>query len=192
MAGASPGRLSPTGRNTERTVKSMLAEIKKLLAELQSGGKRSEHFDQDDCRVAAAALMVHVATLEHELTGEARDRLRGLLKARFSLTDAATAELVRAAIAADHEAVDFYHFTHLLMTSLDEPGRLGVVEMLWEMAFSDGAISEFEDNMMWRVAELLAVAPRDRLALRRKVVNRGAQEPAGNEPAPGAPAAVRT
>lgn len=170
----------------------MLAEIKKLFAELQSGGKRSEHFDQDDCRVAAAALMVHVATLEHALTDEARDRLTALLGARFSLTDAVTAELIQAAIEADHEAVDFYHFTHLLMGSLDEPGRLGVVEMLWEMAFTDGAITEFEDNMMWRVAELLAVSPRDRLALRREVVARRTQESAADEAASGAPAAVRT
>ena len=168
----------------------MLAEIKKLLAELQSG-KRSGHFDQDDCRVAAAALMVHVATLEHELTGAARDRLVALLKARFSLTDALTGELVEAAVKADREAVDFYHFTHLLMGCLDEAGRLGVVEMLWEMAFADGTISEFEDNMMWRVAELLAVSPRDRLALRRKVVSRGGQGGV-DEAAPGAPAAVRT
>ena len=151
----------------------MLTEIKKLFAELQSGGKRPGHFDQDDCRVAAAALMVHVATLEHDLTGAARGRLRALLKARFSLSDALTAELIEAAVAADREAVDFYHFTHLLMGCLDEEGRLGVIEMLWEMAFADGAIGEFEDNMMWRVAELLGVSPRDRLALRRKVLSRG-------------------
>jgi uncharacterized tellurite resistance protein B-like protein len=68
------------------------------------------------------------------------------------------------------------------MRSLDEPGRLRVVEMLWEMAFADGSISEFEDNMMWRMAELLAVAPRDRIALRQQVVGRAAGQKAGSEP----------
>jgi uncharacterized tellurite resistance protein B-like protein len=154
----------------------MLAEIKQLLADLYAGGKQSGHFDADDCRVAAAALMVHVATLEHDLTGPARHRLAVLLQSRFSLTDAVTAELVEAAVAADREAVDFYHFTQLLMRALDEQGRLRVVEMLWEMAFADGTISEFEDNMMWRVADLLAVSPRDRLTLRRQVVSRGTGE----------------
>jgi uncharacterized tellurite resistance protein B-like protein len=172
-------------QNIERS-KSMLAEIKQLLADLYTGSKQSGHFDADDCRVAAAALMVHVATLEHDLTGPARDRLAALLKARFSLTDALTAELVEAAVAADREAVDFYHFTQLLMRTLDEQGRLRVVEMLWEMAFADGAISEFEDNMMWRVADLLAVSPRDRLTLRRQVVNRGTSEVA-DEMAGGVP-----
>jgi uncharacterized tellurite resistance protein B-like protein len=148
----------------------MLEEIRRLFDELHGGGKHSSHFDGDDCRVAAAALLVHVATLDRDLTSPARQKLRDLLMAQFSLTDALTDELIEAAMAADREAVDFYHFTHLLMRTLDEQGRLRVVEMLWKMAFADGAISEFEDNVMWRVADLLAVSPQDRIALRRQVV----------------------
>jgi uncharacterized tellurite resistance protein B-like protein len=161
----------------------MLAEIKRLFAELHVGGKHSNHFSADDCRVAAAALMVHVATLEHDLTGPASRKLAALLGARFSLTAALTEELIEAAVAADREAVDLYHFTHLLMRTVDQKGRLRVVEMLWEMAFADGAISEFEDNMMSRVADLLAVPPKDRIALRQQ-----AAKGAGNsEVADGAP-----
>ena len=148
----------------------MLEEIKRLLAELHGGSKHYSHFDGDDYRVAAAALLVHVATLDHDLTGPAREKLRDLLMAQFSLTDALTDELIEAAMAADREAVDFYHFTSLLMRTLDEQGRLRIVEMLWKMAFADGAISEFEDNVMWRVADLLAVSPRDRIVLREQVI----------------------
>jgi uncharacterized tellurite resistance protein B-like protein len=152
----------------------MLEEIKRLFAELHIGGKHASHFDADDCRVASAALLVHVATLEHDLTGPARQTLARLLKSRFSLTDELTDELIAAAVAADREAVDFYHFTHLLISCLDEPGRLRLIEMLWEMAAADGSISEFEDNMMWRVADLLAVPPRDRIALRQRAAGREA------------------
>jgi uncharacterized tellurite resistance protein B-like protein len=157
----------------------MLDEIRRLFAELHVGGKPASHFDTDDCRVASAALMVHVATLEHDLTGPARSTLATLLKTRFSLTDALTDELIVAAVAADREAVDLYHFTHLLMGCLDEKGRLRVVEMLWEMAFADGSISEFEDNMMWRIADLLAVPQHDRIALRQQAAA-GAGRAAGN------------
>ena len=55
------------------------------------------------------------------------------------------------------------------MRSLNEEGRLRVVEMLWEMVFVDGDVSEFEDNVMWRVADLLAISPKDRIALRQRV-----------------------
>jgi len=154
----------------------MLEEIKRLFAELYGGSKHSSHFDAEDYRIAAAALLVHVATLDHELTDQTRQRLRDLLMAQFSLTEALTDELIEAARAADREAVDFYHFTSLLMRTLDEKGRLRIVEMLWKMACADGVISEFEDNVLWRVADLLAVSPRDRLALRRKVIDTSANK----------------
>ena len=147
----------------------MLEEIKRLFAELSGGGKPESHFDADDYRVAAAALLVHVATLEGDLTEASRDKLRALLRSQFSLDDSLTDELIDTAVAADREAVDFYHFTHLLMRSLNEGGRLKVVEMLWEMVFVDGGVSEFEDNVLWRVADLLAISPRDRIALRQRV-----------------------
>jgi uncharacterized tellurite resistance protein B-like protein len=147
----------------------MLEEIKRLFAELSGGGKPESHFDADDYRVAAAALLVHVATLENDLTEASRDKLRALLRSQFSLDDSLTDELIDTAVAADREAVDFYHFTHLLMRSLNEEGRLRVVEMLWEMVFVDGGVSEFEDNVMWRVADLLAISPHDRIALRQRV-----------------------
>jgi uncharacterized tellurite resistance protein B-like protein len=147
----------------------MLEEIKRLFAELNGGGKHTSHFDADDYRVAAAALLVHVATLDGDLSAATRDKVRDLLKAQFSLTDELTDELIEAAMAADREAVDFYHFTSLLMRILDEQGRLRVVEMLWEIAFVDGSVSEFEDNVMWRVADLLAISSNDRIALRQRV-----------------------
>ncbi len=147
----------------------MLEEIKRLFAELNGGGKHTSHFDGNDYRVAAAALLVHVATLDGDLSAAARAKLRDLLKAQFSLTDELTDELIEAAMAADREAVDFYHFTSLLMRILDEQGRLRVVEMLWEIAFVDGSVSEFEDNVMWRVADLLAISPHERIALRQHV-----------------------
>jgi len=41
--------------------------------------------------------------------------------------------------------------------------------MLWEMVYADGTVTEFEANVMWRVADLLAVSSRDRIALRERV-----------------------
>jgi uncharacterized tellurite resistance protein B-like protein len=159
----------------------MLDEIKKLFAELSGGGKPDSHFDSNDYRVAAAALLVHVAALDGDLSPTARQKLRDLLKSQFSLTDALTDELIAAATAADRDAVDFYHFTHLLMRTLNEQGRLKVVEMLWEMAFVDGSASEFEDNVMWRVGDLLAISQNDRIALRQRAAEQSAGKGAPQE-----------
>ncbi|MBK5959386.1 hypothetical protein CCR97_14380 [Rhodoplanes elegans] len=147
----------------------MFADIKTFLAELTSGDKHPARFDASDYRLAAAALMVHVATLDANLSDVERAKLHTLLKTRFALDDAATDELIDAAVVADRDAVDFYQFTSLLMRTLDEEGRRKVVAMMWEMVFADGGVTEFEDNVMWRVADLLAVPNRERIELKREV-----------------------
>ena len=44
-----------------------------------------------------------------------------------------------------------------------------IVEMLWEMVYADGTVHEFEDNALWRIAELLNVPSRERIRLRKMV-----------------------
>ena len=51
------------------------------------------------------------------------------------------------------------------MRSVDEAGRLRIVEMMWELVYADGQVSEFEDNVVWRAADLLGVSSRDRIDL---------------------------
>ena len=147
----------------------MLADLKQFFAELTGGDKPQEQFAPDDYRRAAAALLVHIAALDGDLTDVKRSKLRAILKTHFALDAAATDELIEAAADDDREAVDFYHFTSLLMRTLDEAGRLNVIEMMWQMVYVDGSVSEFEANVMWRVADLLAVSPRDRIMLRERV-----------------------
>ena len=144
----------------------MLKELKSFFADL-AGEEKSKQFDDNDYRLSAAALMVHVATLDHELDPQDRTRLRELLKVRFfELDDTSTEELIDAAVEADRDAVDFYRFTHTLMRALDEEGRKRIILMMWQMAFADGKVSEFEDNVMWRVADLLGISTRERIELK--------------------------
>ena len=146
----------------------MLKELKSLWADL-AGSDTPAAFDESDYRVAAAALLVHVASLDGDLSEADRNKLRELLQTRFELDAERTDELIEAAIAADHDAVDFYGFTHVLMRALDEAGRRRMVEMMWQMVYVDGSVNEFEDNVMWRVADLLGVSSRERIELRRRV-----------------------
>ena len=145
----------------------MLKELKSFFADL-GGEEKPKPFDDSDYRLSAAALLGHVATLDHGLNAADRVKLHDLLKARFTLDDALTEELIDAAVAADQDAVDFYHFTHILMRALDEDGRRRVIEMMWEMAYSDRKVSEFEDNVMWRVADLLGISTRERIELKER------------------------
>jgi uncharacterized tellurite resistance protein B-like protein len=77
--------------------------------------------------------------------------------------------LIAQATRAEGDAVDLYHFTSVIMRSINEDGRLRIIEMMWELVYADGQVSEFEDNVVWRAADLLGISSRDRIALKHKV-----------------------
>jgi uncharacterized tellurite resistance protein B-like protein len=147
----------------------MFDALKSFIAELSGSGAAEKSFEEDDYRLAAAALLVHVAAADGATDEAERRRLKAVIEERFGLDDAATARLIEKAEQSDRDAVDFYQFTSVLKRSLDEDGRLRVVEMMWEIAFADGKLHEVEDNTIWRVAELLGVSARDRVLLRQRV-----------------------
>ena len=151
---------------------SMLEPLKHFLADLAGGTKQQAHFADHDYRLAAAALLIHVTTVDGDMSAGARDKLHAMLKQRFGLDDAATTELIDAAVVADRHAVDLYHFTSLINGALDEDGRLRMVEMMWEMIYADGHVTEFEENVIWRASDLLGISSRSRIELRHRVAAR--------------------
>lgn len=149
----------------------MFDAIKNFVADLANGEKQAGGLDDHNIRVATAALLVHAAAVDGAMSDAERGELQSLLKQRFELDDVAASELVGEGAAADDKAVDLYHFTHLLNASLDDQDRLRLVEMMWTVAYADGAVSEYEDNLIWRIADLLGVSSTERIALRHRVAS---------------------
>jgi uncharacterized tellurite resistance protein B-like protein len=147
----------------------MFAAFKNFLSDVIEGGRHPSRFEANDYRLAAAALLVHAVTIDGNVTDIERNKLHAIIKRRFGLDDTVTDELVLEATDAEHEAVDIYRFTSLINRSLDEDGRRRVVEMMWEMVYADGRVTEFEDNLIWRASDLLGVSSRDRIELRQRV-----------------------
>lgn len=127
--------------------------------------------DPPDPKLAVAALLVHLTAVDGEVTDQECAKLRALLKERYELTDQEVADLVALATRKDHESVDYYAFTASL-AQLEEAERLEIIRMMWEVVFTDAENHELEDNMVWRVAELIHVPARQRTILRNKVRRR--------------------
>jgi uncharacterized tellurite resistance protein B-like protein len=132
-------------------------------------GDRERHLSPDDARLAVAALLVHCIAIDGAVREAERETLRRVLSRGFGLSEADLETLVNDAVAAEREAVDLYSFTSVLKRRLSEEERINVVERLWEVAFADGKSHEFEENLVWRVAELLGVNRRDRIARKQAV-----------------------
>lgn len=148
----------------------MFDALKAFITDL--AGVQTDEDEAMDERMATAALLVHTIAVDGEISPKERTQLRAALMAAYGLTRAETDDLIDEAKKRDQEAVDLYGFTSVLKRTLDAPGRERVIEMMWEIVFADGGVHEFEDNIVWRVAELLGVSARDRIRLRKRIEGR--------------------
>ncbi len=155
----------------------MFESFRRFLSEVSEGDKHPTRFNHNDYRLAAAALLVHAAAIDGDISDAERDKLHAVIKQQFQLDEATTDELVVEATAAENEAVDLYHFTSLINRSLGEEGRSRVVEMMWEIAYADGQVDDFESNLIWRAADLLGISSRERIELGHRVASRRGTAP---------------
>jgi Uncharacterized protein conserved in bacteria len=119
--------------------------------------------------VAAAALLIHVMAADGMCSADERARLKKALSRAYNVNGAELKALLKAAEEAEADAVDLYAFTSVLKRNLDENARAEFIRLMWEVVLSDGELHELEDNLVWRVAELIDVDTRTRVAMRQSV-----------------------
>ena len=150
----------------------MLDRFRSFVREIVGGDEAAKGGEPDNPQLAAAALMYHVIQADGVLRPAERDRFAAVLGEEYTLEQGALEALTEAARRADGEAVDLYRFTSVLMDAMSEAERIGFIEMLWEMVYADGVRHELEDNVVWRISELLGVSGRDRVHMRQRVQER--------------------
>lgn len=159
----------------------MLETLRQFIADVVSpSAHESQAFDDTGYRLAATALLIHVISLDGEPSKLEKDKLHSLIETRFGLDPGTADKLIAAATLEEGDAVDLYHFTSVIMRSVNEEGRLRLIEMMWELVYADGRVSEFEENVVWRAADLLAVSSRDRINLKRRIAGDAAETDAAS------------
>ena len=147
----------------------MIAAIRQFFDRLTNDA--AVDMGEEEVRLAVAALLYRVVAVDGVVSPAERAMLGELLKDRFGLDPQSTDALVEAAETADEEAIDLYRFTSLLKQRLEVEDRERIIEMMWRLVYADGRMHEFEENVVWRVAELLSVPSRVRVQLKQAVRN---------------------
>ena len=164
----------------------MLDGLRQFISDIVSPDIEQRVFDETDYRLAATALLIHIVSLDGQPTAIEKRKLHSLIETSFKLDPGTADQLIASATRAESDAVDLYRFTSVIMREVDEAGRKRIVEMMWEIVFADGKVTEFEDNVLWRAADLLAISGRDRIDLKHQVQERQAARARGDKDSAGA------
>ncbi|MBC7908445.1 MAG: TerB family tellurite resistance protein [Rhodospirillaceae bacterium] len=126
----------------------------------------------DRLRLAVATLLVEAATLDGRFDEAERTCVLTLLSARFDLDQDEARCLLAKAQAAAAQSVQMVGMTQLVKNTFDYDQRVELLEMLWEVAYADGQLHDYEANLLRRMAGLVYVSDQDAGAARKRVIAR--------------------
>jgi uncharacterized tellurite resistance protein B-like protein len=119
-------------------------------------------------KLAAAALLFEIVRADATVRDEELAVMRASLQSAFDLSREETDELVRLAEQQSRSAASLYEFTSLVDAGLDAAQKKRVVELLWLVAFADGAKDAQEEHLVRKIAGLLHVPHPDFIDAKRR------------------------
>src|SRR5580704_11796020 len=127
----------------------MVEALHRLLTGLDHPHRAAE---QNDPAFALAVLLIEVARSDDRVEDREERMIERVLARRFGLQRTEVISLIKAAEEGALQATDLFHFTQIAVDKFSEEERIGLIEMLWEVAYSDGAVTGDEDTLIRRVA----------------------------------------
>jgi uncharacterized tellurite resistance protein B-like protein len=149
----------------------MLDRLRRLLTGRAPEAQPKAH-SFEERQLAAAALMVEAATMDSALDAAERVRIGELIRERFGLGADEAADLIAEAERAVAASVQWHGFTSAIKDGFDHAERIELIEMLWEVAYADGRLHDYEASLLRRIAGLLYVSDRDSGEARKRVLTR--------------------
>ena len=133
---------------------------------------REETGGQEALQLALTALLVEAANSDDRFDDAERGVIERLLQSRFNLSRSDADELLAAGQTAASESAELFHFTRIINERLSFEERVELIEMLWEVAYADRVLDEYEDSLLRRVGGLIYVPDRERGEARLRVLKR--------------------
>ena len=144
----------------------------KALFEAAENPDNQEMVCSDELQLAAAALLVEAASVDGDFDILERKSIHAIVETHFKLSVGETKTLVELAESAVKKSGQLFGFTRVDKDQYDDGDRIKMIEMLWEVAFSDGRADAFEKNLIQRIAGLIFVSDKDRGLARKRVMAR--------------------
>ena len=159
-------------RRDRRKIYDMFDALLRVLTGSDDAHSAEYSAKANDPAFALAVLLLETARSDDCVADSERRIIERTLARRFDLRPFETARLVDAARQGAMRATDLYNSTRAVVQKFSEQERVGVVEMLWDVAYSDGELTGDEDALIRRVAGLLYVSDRDRGEAKRRARQR--------------------
>ncbi|MBZ0070907.1 MAG: TerB family tellurite resistance protein [Thiohalobacteraceae bacterium] len=150
----------------------MLKALQGFIDEFLSPGTQPSAESQEHrLHLATAVLLMEMVNADFEARPEEREYVLDLLRAEFRLTATEAQRLADLGAQEMRASVSLFEYTRVIDTLLDPGEKLRVVEMLWRVAYIDGALDKYEEYLVRRIADLLHLSHRQLMQAKQRVLD---------------------
>jgi uncharacterized tellurite resistance protein B-like protein len=108
-------------------------------------------------RLATAAILLDIGYADGTLTPAEGGDLLGYLQRAFALQEDDARDLVKAAEEIRGQLIDHFALTSLVRRSASFEERVEIVRTMWRVAFADGKLTDYENYLVRKLADLLGL-----------------------------------
>ncbi|MCH8013400.1 MAG: TerB family tellurite resistance protein [Candidatus Dadabacteria bacterium] len=137
-------------------------------------GSNKEQNDGDrelKLRVATCVLLLEAATADSNFSSEEQEKIIQILKSRFQMDDTSVKELIDKSTMGKKNSTDLWYFTNLINKNLDNEEKYNLMELVWEVIYSDGTLDKFENYIAHKLLNMLNLDHSRFIELKMKVKN---------------------
>jgi len=134
-----------------------------------------ETLNEEGLRLACAALLIEVATIDQHFDEREYGALYTILGAQYGISQQECIELTEHARKESADATSMYQFTSLVDQHCAYEDKCHLVVNMWQIAFADGALDKYEEYIIRKTSDLLHLSHSD--FIRAKHQARAAQFP---------------
>ena len=150
----------------------MIDSIRAWISRSGPNSRNTSDPAQSELQLALTALLIEAAYSDDHFDGPERAVIARLIERRFYLLPSDVRTLLATGEAAATESVELFHFTRIINERLSYEERVELIEMMWEVAYADRVLDEYEESLLRRVGGLIYVPDPERGIARQRVLRR--------------------
>lgn len=144
----------------------MIDLVKKFFGNREQEQEDSEH----DVHIATCALLLEMSQIDGDFSEEERRGILSTVCRDFDVSHDIAATLVEASQEELQGSRDLWQFTNLINRHYSEEEKIGIIETVWRIAYTDGKLDKYEDFLVHKLANMLYLQHSQLIAAKVKVL----------------------
>lgn len=154
----------------------MLSVFRRLFEGGGEGHSPVKSGPGDRVKTATCVILLEAATADETFSDDERKKIVEVLKGRFSMTDREAEELIASSVAERKDATDLWHFTNIINQSMSNEEKYEIMELVWEVIYSDGTLDKFENYVARKLLNMLNIDHSKFIELKLRAKSRAGAE----------------